>query len=350
VIKDLLRKYPERYEEVIPAMQKCLKSIEETEGKVAVIWMIGEYGDTINEAPYILEPLIDNFDDEPSSAVRMELLTATMKLFFKRPPELQAMLGRLLSKAVLDVAKIDVRDRALLYYRLLSFDVHEAARIVNCSKNIVDSFVESEDTDLKEKIFAEFNTLSVVYDVPAEKFLAATKNKDESLLQTTITNNPPPTPTPSSSEPMLQNDQKEVNILDNLLDLMPSLEGGPSSASVGLQLESGVTVDAVTFQSRWAALSVSWTVELTLRPNPSGYQQIEQLMGRHSIYTLASGTLQNQMKFYFFAKQVKTDALFLIEAVIDLSTYKLTAAIKADSSESSSLLANTFKEALISLL
>ncbi len=43
-VKDLLRKYPERYEEVIPAMQKTLKTIEETEGKVAVIWMIGEYG------------------------------------------------------------------------------------------------------------------------------------------------------------------------------------------------------------------------------------------------------------------------------------------------------------------
>jgi hypothetical protein len=70
VIKDLLRKYPERYEEVhcpvltagsswscmtvlcvvlkvIPALQKCLKTIEEEEGKVAVLWCIGEYGESI---------------------------------------------------------------------------------------------------------------------------------------------------------------------------------------------------------------------------------------------------------------------------------------------------------------
>jgi vesicle coat complex subunit len=31
VLKDLLRKYPERYEEVIPALQKCLKTVDETE-------------------------------------------------------------------------------------------------------------------------------------------------------------------------------------------------------------------------------------------------------------------------------------------------------------------------------
>ncbi len=136
-------------------------------------------GDTINDAPYILEPLIEVFDDEPSHSVRMELLTATMKLFFKRPPELKAMLGKLLQKAIADVGRIDVRDRAMLYYRLLKFDVHEAARVVNCPKNIVESFVESEDKEQKEKIFQEFNTLTVVYGIPAEKFLAMAKAKED---------------------------------------------------------------------------------------------------------------------------------------------------------------------------
>jgi len=57
----------------------------------------------------------------------MELLTAAMKLFFKRPPELQKMLGRLLQKATQETSHTDVRDRALLYYRLLSYDVHEVS-------------------------------------------------------------------------------------------------------------------------------------------------------------------------------------------------------------------------------
>lgn len=53
----------------------------------AVIWMIGEYGQLIDDAPYLLEPLVDSVGDEESITVKCELLSATVKLFFKRPPE-----------------------------------------------------------------------------------------------------------------------------------------------------------------------------------------------------------------------------------------------------------------------
>jgi hypothetical protein len=144
--------------------------------------MIGEYGEYIADAPYILEPLIDGFGEEASHQVRMELLTATMKLFFKRPPEMKKMLGRLLSVAIADVGKVDVRDRALMYYRLLRLDVLEAARVVNCPKVIVDVFAETVDPELKEKIFAEFNSLSVTYGIPSERFVDEKKNKDPDSL------------------------------------------------------------------------------------------------------------------------------------------------------------------------
>ena len=38
--------------------------------------------------------------DEPSPLVKLELLSAVMKMFFKRPPESQEMLGRLLEHAI----------------------------------------------------------------------------------------------------------------------------------------------------------------------------------------------------------------------------------------------------------
>jgi AP-4 complex subunit beta-1 len=72
----------------------CVHRISAWQGKSAVIWIIGEYGDLISSAPYLLEPLIDAYNEEVSSAVRIELLSAAMKLFFKRPPEVQSMLGR----------------------------------------------------------------------------------------------------------------------------------------------------------------------------------------------------------------------------------------------------------------
>jgi hypothetical protein len=46
----------------------------------------------------------DAYSEESSVEVKMQLLTAAMKLFFKRPPEMQSMLGRLLAAAVEDVS------------------------------------------------------------------------------------------------------------------------------------------------------------------------------------------------------------------------------------------------------
>lgn len=181
IIKDLLRKYPEHHEVVVPALQRILRTVKSPEGKVAVVWMIGEYGDEIPDAPYILEDLIDeylaaagfvylsidcflcSFDNEKSCLVRSELLSSTVKLFFKRPPEVQKMLGRLLRSAIDDMnQEVIVRDRALLYYRLLELDVEQAARVINCPKACVESFAESDSTELSNRLFQELNTVSVM--------------------------------------------------------------------------------------------------------------------------------------------------------------------------------------------
>lgn len=79
-----------------------MTSVEDPEAKAAVVWMIGEFGELIASAPYILEELIDKFADLPQ-AVKLQLLTSTVQLFFKRPPEVHKMMGRLLARSVDDV-------------------------------------------------------------------------------------------------------------------------------------------------------------------------------------------------------------------------------------------------------
>merc|ERR1719473_206684 len=115
---------------------------------------------------------------------------ATVKLFFCRPPEMQQMLGRLLQKAICETSHPDVRDRALLYYRLLEHSPEEARRVICAPKEVVEEFQEEMDADIRERIFEEFNTLSVVYKQPASKFLLS---KDPSQL-VTYKMQPPPLP------------------------------------------------------------------------------------------------------------------------------------------------------------
>ena len=49
----------------------------------------------IEKSPYLLEEIIENITEESSSTVKLHLMTATMKLFFKKPPECVSMLSKL---------------------------------------------------------------------------------------------------------------------------------------------------------------------------------------------------------------------------------------------------------------
>ncbi len=73
------------------------------------------YCASLQSAPYLLEPLAASFASEHHS-VRLALLTAGVRLFFKRPPESQALLGALLAAGLNDSDQ-DVHDRTLFYYR-----------------------------------------------------------------------------------------------------------------------------------------------------------------------------------------------------------------------------------------
>merc|ERR1712176_1544369 len=110
---------------------------------------------------------------------KLEMLSAAMKLFFKKAPEVQQMLGRLLDCACNDLTKVDVRDRAVFYYKLLQCDPKKAEKIVACPKISINSFVNIEEREVTEKIFKEFNTLSVVYKKPAELFINVDEPKEE---------------------------------------------------------------------------------------------------------------------------------------------------------------------------
>lgn len=176
VLGNVVRIYPSMRIHILPFISRYLKKVDDAEARAILIWLLGEYGEEVIEAPYLLEPIIDDYGEEHSSTVKLHTLSAAMKLFFKRPPEMQAMLGRLLSVAVNDTSHQDVHDRALLYYRLLVTNVDGAAKIFQRTTDDSNSHninVPSGDLDVEtlEQVFKEFNTLSVVYGKPCVHFI-----------------------------------------------------------------------------------------------------------------------------------------------------------------------------------
>lgn len=96
-MKDILRKYRNFIDDFIPFFSKIsLDQIIEVEGKCAYAWILGEFGEQIEESPYILEKMMEEQKEFNSVKLSSFLLTATFKLFFKRAPEIQKMLGQFL--------------------------------------------------------------------------------------------------------------------------------------------------------------------------------------------------------------------------------------------------------------
>ena len=131
VLKDVLRKYPALAEEFIPYMESVVfDSLTEVDGKAAYIWIVGEFGELIEDAPYILERMIEAQKAYNSTKISLTLMLSLMKLFFKRPPEVRAMLGAYFEYAIKTTSDLDLRSRAVFYYKLLQTNVELAREIV----------------------------------------------------------------------------------------------------------------------------------------------------------------------------------------------------------------------------
>ena len=64
VLMNLLRKYPERRGPMLDRTQRCLREAEEPAARAALIWLVGEYSREITEAPYMLEAIVDDYEDD----------------------------------------------------------------------------------------------------------------------------------------------------------------------------------------------------------------------------------------------------------------------------------------------
>ena len=98
VIKDIFRRYPNRYESIIATLCDNLDTLDEPLAKASMIWIIGEYAERIDNADELLDTFLETFEEE-DPAVQLQLLTATVKCFLKNPEDTQDMVQRVLDMA-----------------------------------------------------------------------------------------------------------------------------------------------------------------------------------------------------------------------------------------------------------
>lgn len=167
VIRNIFRKYPNQYESIIGTLCEHLDSLDEPEAKAAMVWVIGQYADRIENSDVLLEDFLFTFAEEPVE-VQLALLTATVKLFIQRPTKGQELVPKVLKWATEETDNPDLRDRAYMYWRLLSTDINAARQVVMGEKPPITAESERLDPQTLEEMCLNVGTLATVYLKPVQ--------------------------------------------------------------------------------------------------------------------------------------------------------------------------------------
>eukprot|EP00282_Hemiselmis_andersenii_P000128 CAMPEP_0114114862 /NCGR_PEP_ID=MMETSP0043_2-20121206/3662_1 /TAXON_ID=464988 /ORGANISM="Hemiselmis andersenii, Strain CCMP644" /LENGTH=590 /DNA_ID=CAMNT_0001207087 /DNA_START=139 /DNA_END=1907 /DNA_ORIENTATION=- len=170
VIRNIFRKYPNKYEGVIGTLCENLETLDDSEAKASMIWIVGEYAERIDNSPELMEGFVETFAED-GAQVQLQLLTAVVKLFLKRPANASELVKRVLGLATREVDNPDVRDRGFIYWRLLSSNPEQAKQVVLADKPTIEDDTDRIETLLLDDLIYNLATLSSVYHKRPQQFV-----------------------------------------------------------------------------------------------------------------------------------------------------------------------------------
>jgi hypothetical protein len=116
----------------------------------------------------LLDPFLDTFHDE-QPLVQLALVSSLVKVYCEKPDATRDQLQFVLSEATKPGSVPDVKNRALIYWRVLSADVRIAKQMLQFSKQTVaHSGVRFDDAVLAELIRNMGSVAGVLHVVPSE--------------------------------------------------------------------------------------------------------------------------------------------------------------------------------------
>ena len=176
VIKDILRRYPNRYESFIKDFCDNLKALNHADERAAMIWIVGEYADKISNSILLIESFTENLKEE-AVVVQHAILTAAVKIYLKLGEEAEETLVSILKMTTEEAENPDLRSRGYVYWRLLTSNVNLAKELILEEKPVISMDSENIDPILLDSLIAYLGTLYSVSMKPPAKTIIATRDK-----------------------------------------------------------------------------------------------------------------------------------------------------------------------------
>ncbi|KAF8628446.1 hypothetical protein AX15_003961 [Amanita polypyramis BW_CC] len=172
VIKDIFRRYPGRYEAVIPNLCENLDLLDEPESKSAMIWVLGQFADKIDNVDQLLDDLLFHYLEE-NVEVQLALLTATVKLFVYKSTSENAkeLVHKVLKWTTEEIDNPDLRDRGYMYWRMLAINPATAKEIVLSEKPAITTDSDKMDRGALDQLLLHTGTLGSIYHKNPETFI-----------------------------------------------------------------------------------------------------------------------------------------------------------------------------------
>ncbi|ODV86610.1 hypothetical protein CANARDRAFT_27037 [[Candida] arabinofermentans NRRL YB-2248] len=174
VLQNVLRKYPKEYLTTVITIISDLnfEDINDAESISSYVWIIGEYSREIPHLETKLTNLVKQFQ-EMDPLVQSTLLTTIVKINLTKPtPVTQKLLQQVLNEATTEVENADVRDKAYIYWRILSTDNESLQKKVILNKlPILESTIDKFPPLLLNELIHELSNLGSIYYKPASSFI-----------------------------------------------------------------------------------------------------------------------------------------------------------------------------------
>ncbi|KAJ1818025.1 beta-adaptin [Coemansia sp. RSA 2675] len=171
VLRDVFRRYPRNFADVVPTLCEHIDYVNEPDAKAALIWILGEYSEHISNISNLLGTCIEGFLEEEDEGVQLALVNSAVKFFLKRPQQGQALVLKALQTATEKCANPDVRDRAYIYWRLLSADPNAARTVALVEMPPVELESANLSAPLLEELVAELGSVASVLQKPSRLFV-----------------------------------------------------------------------------------------------------------------------------------------------------------------------------------